>query len=253
MKVPRITVSALVVYLLVWAAPVYAAQNAAQNDTAPSSGNPPVTVQPAPKDTPAQPQAPADGAAAAPAAGAKTNPPPAPAGKKPAAGATEAKKRYVIGPLDVLDIKVYGQNQISGPVAVGPDGTISLSLVGEIKADGLTQVQLREAIEERLKECCLNNPEGRVEVSVAKINSKKYYVYGGVLHGGEFQLVETTTIMDALSLVGGFKDFAKPNKIVIHRGDKTFNFNYKDFIKGRNMDKNVNIELENGDRIVVPE
>ncbi len=188
-----------------------------------------------------------------PAAGAKTNPPPAPAGKKPAAGATEAKKRYVIGPLDVLDIKVYGQNQISGPVAVGPDGTISLSLVGEIKADGLTQVQLREAIEERLKECCLNNPEGRVEVSVAKINSKKYYVYGGVLHGGEFQLVETTTIMDALSLVGGFKDFAKPNKIVIHRGDKTFNFNYKDFIKGRNMDKNVNIELENGDRIVVPE
>jgi protein involved in polysaccharide export with SLBB domain len=59
--------------------------------------------------------------------------------------------------------------------------------------------------------------------------------------------------MDALSLVGGFKDFGKPDKIQIKRGDQTFKFNYKDFIKGKNSDKNLNIELQNGDRIIVPE
>lgn len=181
-------------------------------------------------------------------------PAPADASKTPAAGpkkpTTDAKKRYVIGPLDVLDIKVWGQNQLTGAVAVDRDGMISLPLVGEIKADGMTSDQLRDTIQSRLKDCCLNTPE--VETSVLKINSKRYYVYGGVLKPGPYPLAEATTIMDALSEVG-FKDFANLKKITIQRGEQTFKFNYNDFQKGKNKDKNLNIELQNGDRIYVPE
>ena len=166
------------------------------------------------------------------------------------ASPSASQKRYVIGPLDVLYIKVWNQPQLSGPVDVRPDGILSMSLIGEVKADGLTPAQLKEAIQTRLSDF-LNNPE--VDVGIAKINSKRYFVYGGVGHPGEFPLVETTTIMDALSQVGGFRDFAKQNKITIQRGTQTFHFNYKDFSKGKNMDKNANIEIQNGDRIYVPE
>jgi polysaccharide export outer membrane protein len=174
----------------------------------------------------------------------KTNP-----SQGPAAKPADPAKRYVIGPLDILSVKVWNQPQLSGFVDVLPDGMISMSLIGEVKADGLTPGQLRDALKTRLSEF-LNNPE--VDVQVTKVNSKRYFVYGGVLRPGEFPLVGTTTIMDALSMIGGFKDFAKPNKITIQRGTQTFHFNYRDFSKGRNMDKNANIELQNGDRIYVP-
>lgn len=247
MKVSQKIVSALVVCILVWTGTLAAAQN----ETAPSSGTPAAPVQATPREPAPEAQKPAEDAGPAPVA-ATTNPPaPSPkSGAKPAAGTTNAQGRYVIGPLDVVVVKVWNQPQLSGPVSVGPDGLVSLSLIGEVKADGLTTLQLRDVIKTRLNEF-LNNPE--VDVTIGKINSKRYYVYGGVAKGGEFQLDQKTTIMDALSLVGGFKDFAKPDKITIHRGTETFKFNYKDFIKGKNMDKNANIELQNGDRIVVPE
>ena len=174
----------------------------------------------------------------------KTNP-----SAVPEAKTVESAKRYVIGPLDVLSVKVWNQPQLSGFVNVLPDGMISMSLIGEVKAEGLSPRQLGDALKTRLSEF-LNNPE--VDVQVTKVNSKRYFVYGGVLRPGEFPLVGTTTVMDALSMIGGFKDFAKPNKITIQRGTQTFHFNYKDFSKGKNMDKNVNIELQNGDRIYVP-
>jgi polysaccharide export outer membrane protein len=179
----------------------------------------------------------------------KTNPLQDPAAKGPAAKPGDLSKRYVIGPLDILSVKVWNQPQLSGFVDVLPDGMISMSLIGDVKAEGLTPGQLREALKTRLSEF-LNNPE--VDVQVTKVNSKRYFVYGGVLRPGEFPLVGKTTVMDALSMIGGFKDFAKPNKITIQRGTQTFHFNYRDFSKGKNMDKNVNIELQNGDRIYVP-
>jgi polysaccharide export outer membrane protein len=172
----------------------------------------------------------------------------APAGK-PESNA--GHKPYVIGPLDVLTIKVWNQPNLSGALSVGPDGMLSMQLIGEVKADGLTIAQLRDVITQRLKECCVNNPEGEVDVSVGKINSKRYYVYGGVLRGGEFPLDRDTTVMDALSLVGGFKDFANTKKIRIQRGTKEFNFNYKDVSKGKHLEDNI--LLENGDRIFVKE
>jgi len=169
---------------------------------------------------------------------------------KPAAlpAAADGPKRYVIGPLDVLYIKVWNNAQLSGPVDVRPDGMISMQLIGEVKADGLTTAQLTAKLKTRLGEF-LTAPE--VDVQVAKVNSKRYFVYGGVMRPGEFPLVEQTSVMDALSIVGGFKDFANPKKIRIVRGTQTFNFNYNDVSKAKHMEQNI--ELQNGDRIFVPE
>lgn len=255
MKVWPKTVPVLAVCFALWAA----TPGAAQSDVTPSSGAPATTVQPVkdnpPQVTPENAPPAAAGKADSPAeAPAPANPPEAKpganVGSKPPAGKADTQKRYTFGPLDVIDIRVWGQNQVSGLFSVSPDGIISLPLVGEIKVDGLTAAQLKDTITARLKECCLNNPE--VETSVAKINSKRCFFYGGVLKQGAFPLTEKTTIMDALSEVG-FKDFAKPNKITVQRGDMTLKFNYNDFRKGKNKDKNVNFELENGDRIYVPE
>jgi polysaccharide export outer membrane protein len=159
----------------------------------------------------------------------------------------------VIGPLDVVEIRVWNNPSLSGAVAVEADGTISLPLIGEIKADGLTVRQLKETLTERFKDL-MNNPD--VNVQMGRVNSKRIFIYGGVLRGGEFPLLRDTTVMDALSNVGGFKDFANTKKITVQRvlpsGEvKKFNFNYKDVSRGKNMDQNI--LLRNGDRIFVPE
>jgi len=201
----------------------------AQNDTVPSSGTP----------------------SSSPQAGSVKPPDPAkPTGEKAGAKAS-GKKPYVIGPMDVLIVKVWNQVNLSGPVDVGPDGLISMSLIGQVKADGLTAKQLEEALTQRLKEF-LNSPE--VNVTVAKVNSKRFFVYGEVGRPGEYPLVHETTIMDALSNVGGFRDFANKKKIYVQRilpsgESKTFNFNYMDVSKGKHLEQNI--VLENGDRIFV--
>jgi len=224
--------------------PANPAAEAAQTPaTAPASATPPNAAPVPPAAAPAAQNQAAQVKKAAP--GKK-----APAGENPAVAAAEPKA-YVIGPLDVLVVKVWNQPNLSGAVNVGPDGMISLQLVGEIKADGLTAKQLRDVITQKLKDCCVNNPEGEVDVQVAKNNSKRYYVYGGVGKPGEYPLDRDTSVMDAMSLVGGFRDFANKKKIRILRGTKTFYFNYNEVSKGKHMDQNI--LLENGDRIFVQE
>lgn len=250
MKVSRKTVFTLAAGVILCATQLWAAQS----EGAPSSGNPPAVqsapaVQPSPDSSQASPKPQSQPDTAQASTPQPAVPQTAARQPKQSSAKTEATKRYVIGPLDVLDIKVWNQPQLSGAFAVGPDGMISLPLIGDVKADGLTAAQLRDTIQSRLKDCCLNDPI--VESSVGKINSKKFFVYGEVLRPGPYPLNEETTIMDALSEVG-FKDFANPKKIQIQRGDKTFRFNYDDFRKGKHKDTNVNIELENGDRIYVP-
>ena len=234
MKVSGITVCALTISIFLCATGL----SSAQSEGLPSSANPTLSPQKALAPQKEQINPPATSAKPATQSSPQT-------GSEKA----EAQKRYVIGPLDVLVIKVWNQQQLSGAFDVGPDGMVSMSLIGEVKADGLTAVQLRDSIQAKLKDCCLNDPI--VEVSIGKINSKRYFVYGEVLRPGPFPLVEKTTIMDALSEVG-FKEFANPKKITIQRGDQTFHFNYEDFRKGKNREKNVNVELQNGDRIYVP-
>ena len=166
---------------------------------------------------------------------------------KKAAGALVDPKNYLIGPEDVLLVRVWREADLSGPASVRPDGKITLALGGEVQAAGLTPDALGKKITEVLSNF-VNSPQ--VTVSVQQVNSKRYYISGEVNHSGVFPMVMPTTILEALVNAGGFRDFANSKKIVILRGTKRLNFNYKEVIKGKNLEQNV--LLENGDHILVP-
>ena len=156
-------------------------------------------------------------------------------------------RTYVIGPEDILLIRVWREPELSGPVAVRPDGKFSLPLVGEIQAAGLTPQQVTEKVREALSKY-IRQPE--VLVSVQKVNSKKYYISGEVQRPGEYPLVVPTTVVEAIAKAGGFREWANKKKIIIIRGHQRLYFNYNDYLKGKNIDKNI--QLKPGDHIVVP-
>lgn len=161
-------------------------------------------------------------------------------------------KTYVIGENDVLDIDIWKEKEISRVVPVRPDGKISLPLIGEIQASGMTPLQLQDDIAQRLK-AFLANPE--VTVIVTDPRSHHFNVVGEVARPGTFPLTESMTVLDAIALTGGFRDFAKKTKIYVLRpmpdGTRVrLPFNYKDAIKGKNLQNNV--MLKPGDTIVVP-
>jgi polysaccharide export outer membrane protein len=169
-------------------------------------------------------------------------------GTKPVGGAASDDEDYVIGPQDVLFVEVWGSQPLSRQALVRPDGRISVGLVGELMAAGLTPAALGRQIEEKLKEGkFLLTP--RVAVSVLQINSKKFYINGEVLKPGEYNLVVPMRVMEALVNAGGFRDFANQKNIQIHRGTKRFKFNYKEVAEGKKLDQNI--WLEPGDIIIV--
>lgn len=177
----------------------------------------------------------------APAGSAGTNP-----ANQPAA------QDYVIGPADVLEVSVWKQTEISRTVPVLPDGTISLPLIGQVKASGLTSGKLRDVIAQRLKKY-ISDP--RVNVIVEKVNSQAFNILGKVLKPGAYGLGKPTTVLDAIAQAGGFQDFAKLNKIYVLRrmpdgSQKMLQFNYKAVIKGKKAGENL--RLEPGDTVVVP-
>lgn len=157
-------------------------------------------------------------------------------------------KSYQIGPEDILLVRVWREPELSQGVQVRPDGKITLPLIGEVQAAGLTPDELRTKIVEALSEY-INKPE--VMVSIQSVQSRKYYIQGEVNRPGAFPLVVPTTVLEALSNAGGFREFANKKKITILRKGKLFKFNYNDVIKGKNMEQNI--LLENGDYINVPE
>jgi polysaccharide export outer membrane protein len=161
-------------------------------------------------------------------------------------GAAVDPNKYLIGPEDVLFIKVWRENDFTMPVAVRPDGKITMPLVGEVQAAGETPMQLTKALTEQLTKF-INNPD--VTVFVTEVRSKKYYILGEVGRQGSFALVTPTTVLDALSNAGGFHEFANTKKIKILRGDKVFNFNYNEVTRAKHMEQNI--YLENGDKIIV--
>jgi polysaccharide export outer membrane protein len=161
-------------------------------------------------------------------------------------------ENFVIGNDDVLAISVWKEPELTKAIPVRSDGKISLPLVGEMQAAGRTPLQLELSITEKLKGF-ITSPE--VTVIVQQVNSRKYNMLGEVMKPGSFPLTATTTIMDAIATSGGFKDFAKKTGIYILRkgpdGRETrLNFNYKEFIKGKNS--NQNIRIEPNDTIIVP-
>jgi polysaccharide export outer membrane protein len=172
---------------------------------------------------------------------------PLPGAKAPEKAGTVDPKSYVIGPEDILRVAVWREPELSGDFAVRPDGKISLQLVGEVQAAGLTPEQLSASITEGLSKY-MTKPE--VTVGVRQVNSKKYYISGEVLRPGAYPLLIPTPVLSALVNAGGFREFANTKKIIILRGNKRFYFNYKDVIKGKRMEQNI--LLENGDQIIVP-
>jgi polysaccharide export outer membrane protein len=159
---------------------------------------------------------------------------------------------YVIGVADALTINVWKEPELSKSVPVRPDGMITLPLVGEIKAAGLTPLQLQEQITSALDKV-MSDPQ--VVVMVEAVNSLSYNMMGQVLKPGYYPLARPISVLDAIALSGGFRDFAKQGKIYILRplpngAHKKLFFNYKQVIKGRNMAQNIMVQP--GDTIVVP-
>lgn len=158
---------------------------------------------------------------------------------------------YVIGPEDVLNINVWKEPDVSGSVPVRPDGKISLPLLNDIQAAGLTPMQLMKQIAAGLKKY-LTDPQ--VTVTVTAVNSRRVYIIGEVSHPGAFPLVPNMTILQALTSAGGPSPYAKTSKIYMLRTEngvqKKVAFNYKAVIKGQNTEQNIS--LEPGDTIVVP-
>jgi polysaccharide biosynthesis/export protein len=156
-------------------------------------------------------------------------------------------KTFVIGPEDGLSVRVWREPELSGNFVVRPDGKISLPLVNEIQAGGLTPEQFAAAITQSLSRY-MNRPE--VSVSVTAVNSRKYYIQGEVHKPGAYPLVVPTTVLEALVNAGGFREFANTKKITILRNGKDrLRFNYKDVTRGKHTEQNV--LLQPGDQLIV--
>jgi len=159
---------------------------------------------------------------------------------------------FIIGTEDILTINVWKEPEVSKVVPVRPDGMISLPLVGEIKATGLTPVELEAQIATALKKL-MSDPQ--VTVIVSEVHSLTFNVVGQVLRPGYYPLTRRMTVLDAIALSGGFQPFAKQKKVYVLRTSADgkqvrLPFNYKDVIKGKRPDQNI--DLQPRDTVVIP-
>lgn len=169
---------------------------------------------------------------------------------KPAASMS-VEADYKIGPQDVVRIDVWKEPEISRTIPVRPDGKISVPLLNDVQAAGLTAMELAASLRESLSKY-LNNPQ--VTVTVTEINSRRIYITGEVNRPGSFPLLTDMTVLQGLSSAGGFTQFAKLKSIYVLRTENgkqvKHPFNYKEAIKGNNPEQNI--ALQAGDIIVVP-
>ena len=171
--------------------------------------------------------------------------------------AKNSQKEFLLGPEDVLDIVVWKNDDLSQKaIVVRPDGKISMPLIGDVMASGLTSNQLADQIAARLKEF-KDNPA--VTVSVREVNSYYVYVLGEVARPGKFQLKSHTTVLQAIALAGGFNIYAAKNKLQVIRhvssGDGATRelripVRYDDLVSGSGPVGNF--ILKSGDTVVVP-
>lgn len=157
---------------------------------------------------------------------------------------------YVIGADDTLHISVWKEPDLTETLPVRPDGKISMPLLNDITAAGLTPLQLRDTITERLKKYIA---DPRVTVVVTGMNSRRIFVTGEVTHTGPMTLLPHMTMLQALAQAG-FTQFANPKAIYLLRNEngkqQKLPFNYKEVVKGNHPEQNI--ELKPGDTIVVP-
>jgi polysaccharide export outer membrane protein len=171
--------------------------------------------------------------------------------KKPAAAASAQNAEYHMGAGDKLRIEVYKDPQLSQSAQVRPDGKITLPLIGDVEAAGLTPIELRDTITKSLKEY-ITNPT--VTVIVVEATAATAYVMGEVNHPGAVTLQAPLTVLQALALAGGLKDFADAKNIrILRKGPagslETIAFNYKNALKSAGTP----IYLRPGDTVIVPD
>jgi len=163
-----------------------------------------------------------------------------------AAAAVDPEK-YEIGPEDLLFVRVWREPDFTLPVTVRPDGKITMPLIGDVQAAGESPLQLTAALKKLLLQY-LNNPD--VSVFVTEVRSKKFYIDGEVSRPGAFALVTRTSVLEALSRGGGFREFANTKRIRVLRGSEILHFNYKEVTNGKHLEQNI--EVQDGDHIIVP-
>jgi len=166
----------------------------------------------------------------------------------PASSLAPNSSSYVIGPDDVLAITVWKENELTGTQPVRADGMISLPLLNDVQASGLTPMQLAVSITEKLKKYVA---DPRVNVTVTQMNSQRLYITGEVLHAGAMNLLPGMTALQALA-AAGFTPFANTKNIYVLRTENSkqtrIPVNYKKLLKGQQAGP----ELKPGDTIVVP-
>ena len=167
---------------------------------------------------------------------------------------------FLIGPEDILDVQVWKNVELSRTVPVRPDGKVSLPLVNDIQAAGLTAMQLRDALKQKLAEYA---PAAEVSVIVGEVQSFNVSLIGKVQRANRYKLKSPTTVLDLLALAGGFAEFADQDRIVVLRPEpffvqgrragqayKRLPFNYKKVISAGG--ETENFALQPGDIVVVP-
>jgi len=166
-------------------------------------------------------------------------------------GAAAKEAEYRIGPQDVIHIEVWKEPDVSRSVPVRPDGKISMPLLNDVQAAGLTSMELAASIRDGLSKF-MTNPQ--VTVTVSEVNSRRIYVTGEVAHQGAQTLLPNMTVLQAISAAGGLTQFAREKKIYIVRTvdgkQVSYPFDYKGALSGKHPE--TNILLQGGDMIVVP-
>lgn len=163
---------------------------------------------------------------------------------------TTGDPNYVIAPQDVLDVSVWKEPDLTRAVPVRPDGKISMPLLNDVQAAGLTPEQLAKEITNGLRKF-VNEPQ--VTIVVSQINSQRIYILGEVNRPGAYPLLPQMSILQGLSSAGGFTIFANVKNVYVLRAEngkqQKYPFNYKDALAGKHLEQNI--PLKSGDTIVV--
>jgi polysaccharide biosynthesis/export protein len=219
----------------------------------------PSQQQPAPQTPPAPAPPPAAPPATAPAPAPDATKPqaaqaPAPPGAQAQPVATtgiQPPPGYVIGPRDMLSVIFWRDKDMSADVSVRPDGMISLPLINEVRAEGLTPDQLRDQIAQRAARYIA---DPTVSIVVREIHSRQVFITGEVNKPGAYSLMTPTSVMQLISLAGGLREYAKTKDIVILRTEggkqSAIPFNYKDVMNRKKLTQNI--LLQPGDTVIVP-
>jgi polysaccharide biosynthesis/export protein len=165
--------------------------------------------------------------------------------------AATTDENYIIGGQDVLDVSVWKEPEVSRVVPVRPDGKISLPLLNDVQAAGLTPAALAAKITDGLKKY-VTNPQ--VTVIVTTINSQRIYVMGEIMRPGAFPMIPGMTVLQAIASGGGFTQYARTKSVYVLRNENgkqvKYPFNYKEVISGKKSDQDI--LLKPGDRVIIP-